>query len=300
MRLNMAQLAINCSHFENMEFSDIRIFSRVAALGGINAAARELRRAPSNVTLRVQRLEHDVGRALFLREGRRLRLSPAGRTFLAYAERLLGLAGEARDALDDGTPGGCLRLGALESLAALVLPLPLARYHEKHPGVTIELATGSTSRLCDRVLAGELEAALVVDADRQAQLGNFEIGTEPAVIIAPARVASVKTARDLAGLSVLAFASGCTYRRRMETWLGKKGSSVPIIELGSYHAILACVAAGMGVALVPAGMVASFPGRAALSVHAVQATELKISLVWRTPGASSRVRALIDVLKRAG
>jgi DNA-binding transcriptional LysR family regulator len=300
MRLNMAHLAINRSHFENMEFSDIRIFSRVAALGGINAAARELRRAPSNVTLRIQRLEHDVGRALFIREGRRLRLSPAGRTFLGYAERLLGLAGEARDALDDETPGGCLRLGALESLAALRLPVPLARYHEKHPGVTIELATGSTSRLCDRVLAGELEAALVVDADRHAQLGFFEIGTEPAVIIAPARVASVKTVRDLACLSVLAFASGCTYRRRMETWLGKKGSSVPIIELGSYHAILACVAAGMGVALVPAGMVASFPGRAALSVHAVPATELQISLVWRKPGASSRVRALIEVLKRAG
>ncbi len=282
-----------------MELSDIRIFSKVAVLGGINAAARDLRKAPSNVTLRVQRLEHDVGRPLFHREGRRLRLSPEGRTFLAYADRLLALADEAKGALDDKTPSGCLRLGSLESLAALRLPEPLARYHENHPEVKIELETGSTTALCERVLAGELETALVVDAPKDARLETAELGREPGVIVAPARVESIKTVRDLAGLSVLAFASGCTYRRRMETWLGRGGSNVPIIELSSYHAILGCVAAGMGVALVPAGIVAAFPGRAALSVHPVaKSTELVIALVWRKNHASSRVQALLKVLKR--
>lgn len=91
-----------------------------------------------------------MGCLLFLREGRRLQLSQEGRTFLAYAERLLALADEARGALDDKTPRGCLRLGWLESLAALRLPDALARYHENHPRVKIELETGSTTALCWR------------------------------------------------------------------------------------------------------------------------------------------------------
>lgn len=279
-----------------MEFSDVFIFSRVAALGGVNAAARELRKAPSNVTLRVQRLEQDMGQALFHREGRRLRLSPAGRTFLVYAERLLGLANEAKEAVNEGAPRGCLRLGALESLAALRLPEPLAHYHKKYPEVTIELQTWPTTSLCERVANGDLEAAMVVDATKDSRLEASELGREPGVIIAPARVPSIRSVRDLAGLSVLAFASGCAYRRRMETWLGRNGSSVPILEMSSYHAILGCVAAGMGVALVPQGILDTFPGRSALSVHAlVKTSDPVISLVWRKNHASSRVQALREI-----
>jgi DNA-binding transcriptional LysR family regulator len=293
----MAQIATRCSHIENMELSDIRIFSTVAATGGVNAAARALGKAPSNVTLRVQRLEHDLGQALFHREGRRLRLSPAGRTFLAYAERLLGLAGEARDALGDETPRGAFRLGALENVAALQLPVPLARYHRRYPAVTIELVTGPADALCARVLAGELEAAVVVAAPVHRGLEAAPLWKEPSVIIAPAGHRPIRTSRDLAGLGVLAFASGCTYRRRMETWLGRGSSTVPIMELGSHHAILACVAAGMGVALVPQGLLTGFPGRAALSEHPLPASEtLLASLVWKKPRASARVRALREIL----
>ncbi len=63
--------------------------------GGITAAARRLHRVQSNVTTRVRQLEEDLEVALFSREGKRLRLTPAGRRLLDYADRLLALAEEA-------------------------------------------------------------------------------------------------------------------------------------------------------------------------------------------------------------
>src|SRR5262249_21857075 len=91
-----------------MELSDLRVFRAVAQEGGAPRAPARLHRVPSNVTVRVRKLEQDLGAALFLREGKRMTLSPAGRVLLDSADRLLGLAEEARAALHDAEPQGTL------------------------------------------------------------------------------------------------------------------------------------------------------------------------------------------------
>ena len=72
----------------------------------------------SNVTTRVRQLEDELGVPLFIREGKRLHLAPAGQVLLGYADRLLALADEAREAVRDAKPRGLFRLGAMESTAA--------------------------------------------------------------------------------------------------------------------------------------------------------------------------------------
>lgn len=79
----------------SMEFSDLQIFLTVVRAGGINRAAEVLHRAQSSVTSRIQVLEDKVGVQLFLREGRRLQLSPAGKILVGYAERIVELSREA-------------------------------------------------------------------------------------------------------------------------------------------------------------------------------------------------------------
>ena len=58
-------------------------------------------------------------------------LSPAGQVLLGYADRLLDLAQEAREAVQDVRPRGLFRLGAMESTAAVRLPGPLSEYHRR-------------------------------------------------------------------------------------------------------------------------------------------------------------------------
>src|SRR5258705_5894364 len=100
-----------------MDLTDLHIFRSVVQAGGVTRAAEKLNRVQSNVTTRVHQLEADLGVALFIREGKRLHLSPAGQLLLDYADRLLDLANEAREAVHDVKPRGLLRLGAMESTA---------------------------------------------------------------------------------------------------------------------------------------------------------------------------------------
>jgi DNA-binding transcriptional LysR family regulator len=102
-----------------MDLSDLRIFTTVVREGGITRAAERLNRVQSNVTTRIRQLEEDLDVSLFIREGKRLHLAPAGQALLGYAERLLALADEARAALKDPRPRGVFRLGAMESTAAI-------------------------------------------------------------------------------------------------------------------------------------------------------------------------------------
>ena len=126
-----------------MDLVDLHVFRTVVSAGGITRAAEQLHRVQSNVTTRIRQLEEDLGVQLFIREGKRLHVSPAGRTLLGYAGRLLDLAREAREAVHQEHPSGVLRLGAMESTAAVRLPGPLSAYHRRYPAVTLELRTGN-------------------------------------------------------------------------------------------------------------------------------------------------------------
>jgi len=144
-----------------MELSDLHVFRTVVRAGGVTRAGERLHRVPSSVTTRVKNLEEELGAALFLREGKRMQLSPAGRILLEYADRLLALSEEVRDALHETRPRGTLRLGSMESTAAVRLPAPLCEFHERYPEVSLELSVGDPRHLTAQVLAGELDAALV-------------------------------------------------------------------------------------------------------------------------------------------
>src|SRR5919108_4598197 len=144
-----------------MDFDSLQIFKTVIDEGGIIAAARKLHRVQSGVTTRIKQLEEALGVDLFIRDKRRLRLSPAGEIFLGYVEQLLRLSEQARHAVLGDAPRGVLRLGTLESTAASRLPPLLAHYHEKYPAVRVELATNTTDALVEGVLGRQLDAAFV-------------------------------------------------------------------------------------------------------------------------------------------
>ena len=87
-----------------MDFSSLEIFCAVATQQSITRAARDLARAQSNVTTRVKQLEDELKVQLFSRGGRRMTLTPNGHRLLEYAQRMLCLAEEARQAMNPDPP----------------------------------------------------------------------------------------------------------------------------------------------------------------------------------------------------
>jgi DNA-binding transcriptional LysR family regulator len=282
-----------------MELTDLHIFRAVVQAGGITRAAEKLNRVQSNVTTRVRQLESDLGVELFIRNGKKLHLSPAGKLLLDYADRLLDLAEEAREAVHDAKPRGLLRLGSMESTASMRLPVPMNEYLSRYPEVTLELRIGTPRELATAVREGELDGALVAEPIADAPFEKIPLYDEELVIIAVANHPPIKSPRDVAGRPVLAFKAGCSYRQRMEEWFAGSGEmSDRVIETSSYHAILGCAVAGMGIAMVPRLVLKTFPDSKLLSVHPLPAQfHIAPTVFIRRKGAvSPKVGALIEVL----
>lgn len=282
-----------------MDLSDLLIFSAVVREGSVTRAAERLHRVQSNVTTRIRQLEEDLAVALFIREGKRLHLAPAGQVLLAYAERLLALAEEARVAVQDAKPRGTFRLGAMESTAAVRLPALLTEYHKRHPGVVLELRTGNPQVLGAAILAGELDAALVAEPIADAPFEKIFAFDEELVIVAPANHPPIGKKGALPR-TIIVFEHGCPHRKRLEDWYARRDQMPErTIELASYHAMLGCVVAGMGISLIPKSVLTTFPERRRLSVHPLARAEnnAETVLIWRKGAGSANVGALQEILR---
>jgi DNA-binding transcriptional LysR family regulator len=277
-----------------MELSDLHIFRTVAREGGITRAADKLNRVQSNVTTRIRQFEEKLGVDLFIRSGRRLTLSPAGNTLLAYADRMLDLAAEARNAVTDRVPRGTLRLGSMESTAAVRLPDALSEFGRRFPEVTIELRTGNTLELGNALLAGEIDAAFAGEPLPDGPLCQLTAYVEDLVIVTAKNV-PLDGPPGSPARTMLAFEHGCAHRKRLEDWFAAR-DVIPerIVEMGSYHAILGCASVGMGVALLPAAVLASVPQSNALQVHTLPEgkNRARTLLAWRKGVTSPNVDAL--------
>jgi DNA-binding transcriptional LysR family regulator len=274
----------------SIDLESLDIFRTVATEGGVIRAADKLNRVQSNVTTRVKQLEQRLGCSLFRKQGRGLVLTSEGELLLSYAQRLFRLADEAENELRSGCAMGALRIGSLESTAGSRLAPILSRYHRLHPAVVVELVTGTTGALLQRVCQFELEAAFVSEPFTPNGLSTMKVFEEELVLITGRGVPPVRRAADLTGLSMVAFATGCSYRKRLEDWLG---TSVMLpartLELASYQAMIACVAAGTGFAVVPRSLLLALKASNEVQQHMLPARVRRnhTHLVWKgTPSAA--------------
>lgn len=282
-----------------MELSDLKIFSAVVREGGITRAAERLHRVQSNVTTRIKQLEDRLDTKLFDRRGRRLVLTPAGQTLLDYADRILALATEAETAILGETPKGMFRLGAMESTAAVRLPAPLSDFTKIYPGVILEMRTGNPTQLATALLEGEIDAALVAEPVADAKFDSKIAFVEEPVIVTAKEHPPIDKQGPVPK-TMIVFEHGCPHRRRLEEWYARR-QDLPqrTIELGSYHAMLGCVLAGMGAALVPFSVLSSFPESKRLRITRLSPghNRIRTLVIWPKGVRSPMVKALCEILE---
>lgn len=275
----------------------LRTFVTVAESGSFTAAAARLNCVQSNVTTRIRRLETRLGGPLFARGRGGARLTPLGERLRGHAVDLLARFEAAeRDLLDAASGAAPLRLGTMETTAAVRLPPLLKALTRRCPAARISLHGGPTAELLTLVWERKLEAAFVagpVDARRFACRRAFR---ETLVEVRAA------AAEEGAADPLLAFKPGCSYRAVAEAWLRRLGrSDTPAIELGTLEGILGCVEAGLGFAVVPEAAVSAArnANRLICTPLPAEVAASETYLVWRHDAAPVAAQRTLCALLEA-
>jgi len=162
----------------------------------------------------------------------------------------------------------------------------------------LELRTGNPTQLSTAVLAGDIDAALVAEPVAQAKFDSLVAFDEEPVIVTSKDYPAIGQAGPVPH-TMIVFEHGCPHRRRLEQWYAAR-QELPerTVELGSYHAMLGSVLAGMGAALVPRSVISTFPEKKRLRINELPDGEnqLRTLLIWRKGASSPKIDALAQIL----
>lgn len=246
-----------------MEVRQLQIFRALATELNFTRTAERVHTVQSNVTAQIRALEEELGVPLFDRLGRKVTLTDAGRRFLPFANQALSAMEAGERALRAGSePTGPLRIGAPESVLTYRLPVVVREYRKRYPRVELMFRPSFDESLCQILQTGTLDMAIrMADGAPELPLQGKKLRTERVFLVSDLRhpLAKQRTVKpeDLAGQSLLLTEAGCGYRAKLDRVLAMRNVRAGhITEFSSVEAIKQCVAAGMGLGLLPAIVVA--------------------------------------------
>lgn len=247
-----------------MDFRQLRQFVVLATELNYRKAAARLHMTQPPLSVAIKRLETEIGADLFERDRLGVRLTVAGGAFLREAKRLLEGADAALQAARDAAEGrmGALRVCAVPSAALHLLPRILPEFTQRFPHIRLRLSSGSTVSILAGLQRGELDAAfLVPPASGVPGIAITALRRERLVLAVPAghRVAGMKQVRlsDLTDetLVTLAHSDSPGFAGEIVAACQRAGFHPRVLQESSHALIsLPLIAAGLGIAIVPAAL----------------------------------------------
>src|SRR6516164_1947860 len=291
-----------------MQLPDLAAFLAVATERSFSAAARRMHRTQPAISQAVRRIEDELGERLFDRSSRDGTLTEAGRLLQDYAQRLLGLAGEAQTAIQElqQVRRGRIIVGSNEAAVHSLLP-HIERFAAAHANVLIDVRRVPSRQIANAVLDRTLDFGVLTfqPADRGVQtipLGGDEI----VLLTAPKHPLATRrrvTLEEVGREVVIAHSDPSPARDRVLRAYERKQTAINIqISLPSLDGIKRAVESGIGVALLPRRCALTEIARDHLA--AVRVPELgaprQVRLVFRKTGERSRAaEAFLEVVRAA-
>ncbi|HYH48760.1 MAG TPA: LysR substrate-binding domain-containing protein [Acidimicrobiia bacterium] len=239
--------------------TQLRTFVEVAEAGSVRVAAERLIVSQPAVSAVLAALHRELGVPLAVREGRGLRVTPAGMVFAGYARRILGLLDEARVA----TAGqlhpdrGRVRLAAVTTVGEHVLPAFLASFRDRYPDAEVTLEVGNRTRVWSLLEHREVDLAI---GGRPPTGGRFvTLATRPNVLVVVAEAdaagggkhrAKAVPVEELGRQVWLVREPGSGTRASTEELLARLGIAPSMLTVGSNGAVRESVRVGLGVTLI--------------------------------------------------
>lgn len=241
-----------------MDIKQLKTFLTIAKLQSFTQTAQNLDYAQSTITTQIQLLEKELGVRLFERLGHRITLTIEGRKLLPYAEQILKLSDEAKNALDNSdVPKGTLSIGAVESLCVTRLPKILKEYRSRYPNVEIALKFGSYTDFIRLLGENIIDIAFFLESkiNEEDFITEVQFPEPMALLSSPegplAKRESVYP-QDLNNEPLILTEPGCGYRAIFEKMLTQYSIKPrSIIETGNVQAIKQLTMSGLGITLLP-------------------------------------------------
>jgi len=281
---------------------DLQALVEFSQAGSIARAADRLFRTPSAITRQLQRLEAELGAELLDRSVKPPRLNSLGSRVLEQARDLL----QRTDALKsltsrDAEPHGRLRIGLAHPLAEGTLVEPIRALTEKYPKVRLLLLSERTPELFNRLLAGELDLAVVPFPEGRTAppplLTNI-IATDRVEIV---QCSAGKVSRDWKSLGKAPWVlnpPGCFLRANLTDQMGRAGVTPMVAaEIHNMHLQLAFVQAGYGLGLLPARFIASSNSLDSVKVLRPPSFDLHMSVAIVRVGELGALERAVELLE---
>jgi molybdate transport repressor ModE-like protein len=250
----------------------MRVLREVAARGSISAAAEALYMSPSAVSQQMSTLEREAGVDLLEREGRGVRLTPAGERLVQYANRVLAVLEEAQADVDAVAHGvaGRVHTSAFPTAARALLVPALSRLKAAYPRLQLKMVDLEPEDSIPLLRVGDLDILITYEFEmmpvrQEPGLERVPLLSEPMAIALPVShplaagpvgVADFKDEQWIVGRDGSPFLE-------VQVRVANQAGYQPHVDLHSndYQVILAAVEAGLGVALVPPmARFADYPG----------------------------------------
>ncbi|ABM95735.1 MULTISPECIES: LysR family transcriptional regulator [Methylibium] len=241
---------------KNATLRQLSAFHAVARLGSVSRAASELYLTQPAVSIQLKLLEESAGTPLLQREGRGVRLTPAGDLMASYAGRILDLWRDVGDEMATlrGVFSGTLRVGAVTTAEYLLPPL-LVSFANEHPNVKVKLRVGNRDEIVRMLAAQEVDLVIMGRPPGELKTVATAFAKHPMAFIAsprhPLMAQRRLTLADLEGASLLARERGSGTRTTLERLFKDEAITLRIgSELSSNEAIKQMCVAGFGVAFL--------------------------------------------------
>ncbi|MCW2984858.1 MAG: LysR family transcriptional regulator [Conexibacter sp.] len=241
----------------------LRVLREVASHGSFSAAAEALSYTQSAVSQQIAALEREAGSRLVERSARGVKLTDAGRALVTHTDAILARLADAEEELQaiNGLRGGRLRLAAFPSACATLIPLAVARFRERHPGVDLSLCPAEPDEGLRLLRAGEMDVALSIEATfstrAEGDLDTLALLDDPMYIMLPRDHPMAGRSRlklsDLADDPWMIGTAGTCPDTSIFLRACQVAGFEPDIafNLDDYNAIQGFVAAGMGISFIP-------------------------------------------------
>lgn len=284
------------------KLSHLRFFCAIVEAGSIAAAARRMHCVASNLTMRLKELEADLGQELFMRERKKLLITPAGRLFYKEAKDIIIRADRLPALWSQSQPRGILNVGALDVAFLSILPRCVPQFMSKHPGIQLNILKKPSFSLEKMLVADEIDLALTDGPVENTLLEGSFAFSETLHLVVPEHVKKITP--DLIEKSdIYLFNKDCFYRRCAEQWLDDKGYHPrSILTLESYDLIIQCLESRSGLSCMPESVIRQFRERGqslkTFRLDGIGPTD--VYFVWRKHAKSPIIETFVETARALG
>jgi DNA-binding transcriptional LysR family regulator len=243
-----------------VDFKNLETFVWVATLRSFRGAATKLNTTQPAISQRIALLESELGVQLLQRDRHKVFPTPEGREMLLYAEKLIGLRSQMIAAVGDPwAMRGVLRLGVSETIVHTLLSRLIKSVDNLYPNLSIEVEVDISRNLRSRLLAQEIDLALLLGPLAEPDIENLIVCAYPNGFVASPALKVAKaplSLRDLARHSIITFGRGTQPYETVKSLFNRPDiQNTKIHASASLATIVFMALEGIGIAVIPTAIV---------------------------------------------